>query len=61
MKAALRLMGLIETDMVRAPLLPMDEAGAAAMDSLLRDLGLVEASGGRIATDGPDTRREAVA
>ena len=60
-KAALRLMGLIETDMVRAPLLPMDEAGAAAMDSLLRDLGLVEASGGRIATDGPDTRREAVA
>ena len=41
-KAALRLMGLIETEMVRAPLLPMDEAGVAAMDSLLRDLGLVE-------------------
>jgi 4-hydroxy-tetrahydrodipicolinate synthase len=60
-KAALRLMGLIETDMVRAPLLPMDGAGAAAMDSLLRSLGLVEASGGRIATDEPDTRREAVA
>jgi 4-hydroxy-tetrahydrodipicolinate synthase len=60
-KAALRLMGLIETEMVRAPLLPMDEAGVAAMDSLLRDLGLVEASGGRMATDEPDTRREAVA
>ena len=60
-KAALRLMGLIETEMVRAPLLPMDEAGVAAMDSLLRDLGLVEASGGRMATDVPDTRREAVA
>jgi hypothetical protein len=39
----------------------MDEAGVAAMDSLLRDLGLVEASGGRMATDEPDTRREAVA
>jgi 4-hydroxy-tetrahydrodipicolinate synthase len=60
-KAALRLMGLIETQMVRAPLLPMDEAGVASMDSLLRDLGLVEASGGRIATDESDTRREAVA
>ena len=60
-KAALRLMGLIDTQMVRAPLLPMDEAGVAAMDSLLRDLGLVEASGGRIAAEGPDTRREAVA
>ena len=60
-KAALRLMGLIETQMVRAPLLPMDELGVAAMDSLLRDLGLVEASGGRMATDEPDTRREAVA
>jgi 4-hydroxy-tetrahydrodipicolinate synthase len=60
-KAALRLMGLIETQMVRAPLLPMDELGVAAMDSLLRDLGLVEASGGRMATDEPDARREAVA
>ena len=48
-------------DMVRAPLLPMDELGVAAMDALLRDLGLVEAAGGRIATDEPDTRREAVA
>ena len=52
-KAALRLMGLLESDMVRAPLLPLDEAGVAAMDSLLRGLGLVEAAGGRIATDGP--------
>ncbi len=60
-KAALRLMGLIETQMVRAPLLPMDEAGVTTMGSLLRDLGLVEASGGRIATDEHDTRREAVA
>jgi 4-hydroxy-tetrahydrodipicolinate synthase len=60
-KAALRLMGLIETEMVRAPLLPMDAAGVVAMDSLLRDLGLIDASGGRIATGEPDTRREAVA
>jgi 4-hydroxy-tetrahydrodipicolinate synthase len=60
-KAALRLMGLIGSDMVRAPLLPMDEAGVATMDALLRDLGLVEAAGGRIATDEPDMRREAVA
>src|SRR6188474_3422228 len=29
-KAALRLMGLLESDMVRAPLLPLEEAGMAA-------------------------------
>ena len=50
-KAALRLMGLLETDMVRAPLLPLDPDGRAAMAATLRDLGLVEA--GRR----PDPRR----
>ena len=58
-KAALALMGLLESDMVRAPLLPLEAAGVAAMASTLRGLGLVEATGGRIAqrTD----EREAVA
>src|SRR4249920_288869 len=47
-KAALMLMGLLDTDMVRAPLLPLDPDGRAAMAVTLRSLGLVEAGGGRI-------------
>jgi 4-hydroxy-tetrahydrodipicolinate synthase len=49
-KAALVLMGLLESDMVRAPLLPLAATGVAAMTATLRQLGLVEATGGRIAT-----------
>jgi hypothetical protein len=52
-------MGLLETDMVRAPLLPIDEAGRTAMATTLRTLGIVEATGGRIAD--PVASREAVA
>jgi 4-hydroxy-tetrahydrodipicolinate synthase len=58
-KAALALMGLLETDAVRAPLLPADADGRAAMAVTLRDLGLVEAGGGRIVA--PSGAREAVA
>lgn len=57
-KAALVLMGLLETDMVRAPLLPIDPDGRAAMAVTLRSLGLLESAGGRIA---PRPAREAVA
>jgi 4-hydroxy-tetrahydrodipicolinate synthase len=57
-KAALMLMGLLETDMVRAPLLPIDPDGRAAMAVTLRGLGLLESTGGRIA---PRPAREAVA
>lgn len=57
-KAALVLMGLLETDMVRAPLLPIDPDGRAAMAVTLRGLGLLESTGGRIA---PRGAREAVA
>lgn len=56
-KAALALMGLIETDHVRAPLLPLDPDGIARMADTLRSLGLVEATGGRHA----GTPRAAVA
>ena len=48
-KAALVLMGLLASDMVRAPLLPLEAAGVEAMTATLRGLGLVEAAGGRIA------------
>ena len=48
-KAALVMMGLVETDMVRAPLLPLDDASRSALSLILRGLGLVEATGGRIA------------
>jgi dihydrodipicolinate synthase/N-acetylneuraminate lyase len=42
------LMGLLETDAVRAPLLPLDSDARAAMAITLRSLGLSEAAGGRI-------------
>ena len=48
-KAALVLMGLLETDTVRAPLLPLEPTARAALAATLRGLGLVEAAGGRIA------------
>lgn len=56
-KAALQLMGLLDSDAVRAPLLSMDPDGRAALAVTLRGLGLVEAGGGRMGT----TQRAAVA
>ena len=47
-KAALSLMGLLESDAVRGPLLPLDPDGRAAMAVTLRGLGLLETGGGRI-------------
>lgn len=48
-KAALAMMGLLESDMVRGPLLPLDPDATAALAVTLRRLGLVERGGGRIA------------
>jgi len=47
-KAALAAMGLLRSDAVRQPLLPLAEADRATLYALLRDAGLVE-SGGRFA------------
>ncbi len=58
-KAALALMGLLDGDAVRAPLLPLDPDARAAMATTLRSLGLIEAGGGRMAA--PTVTREAVA
>jgi 4-hydroxy-tetrahydrodipicolinate synthase len=58
-KTALQLMGLLGSDAVRGPLLPMDPDGRAAMAVTLRDLGLLETGGGRIGTRAGS--REAVA
>lgn len=58
-KAALVLMGLLDSDAVRQPLLPLDPDGRAAMAVTLRGLGLLETGGGRISTR--TTSREAVA
>ncbi len=52
-KSALVQMGLLTTDAVRAPLLPIDADGRAAMAVVLRDLGLVEVAGGRIVARSP--------
>jgi 4-hydroxy-tetrahydrodipicolinate synthase len=48
-KAALALMGLLDTDAFRAPLLPLDDVARAGLAETLRSLGLVEAVGGRFA------------
>jgi 4-hydroxy-tetrahydrodipicolinate synthase len=48
-KAALVLMGLLETDAVRRPLLPLTVESRATLAATLRGLGLVDAAGGRIA------------
>ena len=56
-KAALVLMGLLDFDAVRAPLLPLDDEPRAALAAVLRASGLVEPAGGRFAGD----RREAIA
>jgi len=41
-------MGLIETDAVRLPLLPLDTDARTALAGTLRGLGLVDAAGGRM-------------
>ncbi|MFP5341983.1 MAG: 4-hydroxy-tetrahydrodipicolinate synthase [Candidatus Limnocylindria bacterium] len=56
-KAALALMGLLDGDMVRGPLLPLDPHARAALAVTLRSLGLVEHGGGRMR----DAGRAAVA
>ena len=48
-KAVLALMGLLDGDAVRAPLLPLDGEARETLATTLRALGLVDASGGRIA------------
>ena len=56
-KAALMLMGLLDVDTVRAPLLPLDDDARASLAGVLRASGLVEPAGGRFSAD----RREAIA
>jgi 4-hydroxy-tetrahydrodipicolinate synthase len=48
-KAALALMGLIGSDCVRAPLLPLESPDRERLAATLRTLGLVEQPSGRIA------------
>jgi 4-hydroxy-tetrahydrodipicolinate synthase len=47
-KAALQLMGLLESDAVRRPLLPLTDECRTALAAMLRELGLVEPAGGRM-------------
>ena len=57
-KAALQLMGLLEHDAVRAPLLPLETSARNELAVTLRALGVVESAGGRFEASPP---REAVA
>ncbi len=56
-KAAMTLMGLLDHDAVRGPLLPLEADARTALAGTLRSLGLVETRGGRLV----DAGREAVA
>ena len=58
-KAALNLMGLLDSDATRRPLLPLDGEPRESLARLLRSLGLVAPPGGRSAR--PDPITEAVA
>jgi 4-hydroxy-tetrahydrodipicolinate synthase len=58
-KAALALMGLIESDTCRRPLLSLAEQPRDALHGLLRSLGLVALPAGRVSLD--SQAREAVA
>jgi 4-hydroxy-tetrahydrodipicolinate synthase len=49
-KAALALMGMLETDTLRAPLLPLESEDRERLAGVLRAAGLVEPVGGRMAT-----------
>ena len=55
-KAAMALMGLLEGDALRRPLLPLTDDARAALTLTLRSAGLVELRGGRISR-----AREAIA
>ncbi len=57
-KAALQLMGLLEHDAVRAPLLPLEPAARNELAVTLRALGVVKSAGGRFEAN---PTREAVA
>jgi 4-hydroxy-tetrahydrodipicolinate synthase len=50
-KAAMRAMGLLDHDAVRAPLLRLEDAARAELETALRGLGLVETGGGRIVAE----------
>ncbi len=59
-KAALTLMGLLEHDTVRGPLLPLEPAARDELAGTLRTLGVMELAGGRIeATAAPSTAAQA--
>ena len=51
-KAALTMMGILEGDAVRAPLLPLDDGPREQLAEILLATGLVEAIGGRIVATG---------
>jgi 4-hydroxy-tetrahydrodipicolinate synthase len=44
-KAAMQLMGLLETDRLRQPLLPLDDRARSGMAATLREVGLLDETG----------------
>jgi 4-hydroxy-tetrahydrodipicolinate synthase len=44
-KAAMQLMGLLEVDALRQPMLPLDDKARAGMAAILRDVGLLDEAG----------------
>ena len=48
LKAAMQLLGLIESDTLRQPLLAMEDKARAGMAATLREVGLLDAAGRRV-------------
>jgi 4-hydroxy-tetrahydrodipicolinate synthase len=53
-KAAMTLMGLLDSDALRAPLLPLEAPARTALAGTLRSLGLVDTGGGRVVEAHPE-------
>lgn len=53
-KAAMSLMGLLDCDAVRRPLLPLAADALMALSATLRSLGLIDARGGRFVEPRPE-------
>jgi 4-hydroxy-tetrahydrodipicolinate synthase len=49
-KAAMRLLGLLESDALRLPLLPMEDRGREGMAATLREVGLLNEAGRPVAS-----------
>jgi dihydrodipicolinate synthase/N-acetylneuraminate lyase len=53
-KAAMQLLGLLDSDNLRPPLLRMEDKARAGMAAVLREVGLMDDAGGAVTSVGPE-------